>query len=158
MLPSGRLGGGDPSISQGLHSTGRGSLRRGSSRICKSNFPTSCKCQRREHSIYARRTGISRTARSAPKLETVSRPRRGLLYSDRSFKRLQPARRPGSTVHRQLHTRLQSSLQEEVLLPLGLDFLTFLAATVIVIPVFKSVKASPVLGFLFSGLVLGQLG
>lgn len=44
------------------------------------------------------------------------------------------------------------------LLPLGLDFLTFLAATVLVIPVFKSVNASPVLGFLFSGLVLGQLG
>ena len=55
-------------------------------------------------------------------------------------------------------SRLQSSIQEEVLLPLGLDFLTFLAATVIVIPVFKSVKASPVLGFLFSGLILGQLG
>ena len=53
---------------------------------------------------------------------------------------------------------VHSSIQEEVLLPLGLDFLTFLAATVIVIPVFKSVKASPVLGFLFSGLVLGQLG
>lgn len=46
----------------------------------------------------------------------------------------------------------------DALLPLGLDFLTFLAATVLVIPVFKSVKASPVLGFLFSGLVLGQLG
>ena len=55
-------------------------------------------------------------------------------------------------------SRIHSSLQEEVLLPLGLDFLTFLAATVIVIPVFKSVKASPVLGFLFSGLILGQLG
>ena len=44
------------------------------------------------------------------------------------------------------------------LVPLGLDFLTFLAATVLVIPLFKSVKASPVLGFLFSGLLLGQLG
>lgn len=44
------------------------------------------------------------------------------------------------------------------LLPLGLDFLTFLAATVLVIPVFKSAKVSPILGFLFSGLVLGQLG
>ena len=52
----------------------------------------------------------------------------------------------------------RSNLQEEVLLPLGLDFLTFLAATVLVIPIFKSVKASPVLGFLFTGLVLGQLG
>ena len=75
------------------------------------------------------------------------------------------------------------------LVPLGLDFLTFLATTVLVIPLFKSVKASPVLGcghgvryaapqceklrapnglrlcsfghlcrFLFSGVVLGQLG
>ena len=42
--------------------------------------------------------------------------------------------------------------------PLGLDFLTFLAATVLVIPTFKSAKISPVLGFLFSGLLLGQLG
>ena len=32
------------------------------------------------------------------------------------------------------------------LVPLGLDFLTFLATTVLVIPLFKSVKASPVLG------------
>jgi Kef-type K+ transport system membrane component KefB/voltage-gated potassium channel Kch len=44
------------------------------------------------------------------------------------------------------------------LLPLGLDFLTFLAATVLVVPAFKSARVSPVLGFLFSGLVLGQLG
>lgn len=43
-------------------------------------------------------------------------------------------------------------------MPLGLDFLTFLATTVLVIPLFKSVKASPILGFLFSGVVLGQLG
>lgn len=44
------------------------------------------------------------------------------------------------------------------LVPLGLDFLTFLAATVLVLPVFRSAKISPVLGFLFTGLVLGQLG
>lgn len=50
------------------------------------------------------------------------------------------------------------ALEGEGLVPLGLDFLTFLAATVLVIPLFKSVKASPVLGFLFSGIVLGQLG
>lgn len=48
--------------------------------------------------------------------------------------------------------------QADVLLPLGLDFLTFLAATVLVVPVFKSAKVSPVLGFLFSGLILGELG
>jgi Kef-type K+ transport system membrane component KefB len=49
-------------------------------------------------------------------------------------------------------------IETDSLVPLGLDFLTFLAATVLVIPLFKSVKASPILGFLFSGLLLGQLG
>lgn len=52
----------------------------------------------------------------------------------------------------------QAVIETDSLVPLGLDFLTFLAATVLVIPLFKSVKASPILGFLFSGLLLGQLG
>jgi hypothetical protein len=34
---------------------------------------------------------------------------------------------------------------------LGMDTLTFLAAVVLVVPLFKSVKASPVLGFLMAG-------
>lgn len=59
-----------------------------------------------------------------------------------------PIRAPRSVVAR----------ASDQLLPLGLDFLTFLGATVLVIPVFKSLKISPVLGFLFSGLVLQQLG
>lgn len=63
-------------------------------------------------------------------------------------------RRPKSRRERPVDARASA----DALVPLGLDFLTFLAATVLVIPVFKSVKASPVLGFLFSGLVLGQLG
>lgn len=56
------------------------------------------------------------------------------------------------------HTLARAQAATDPLVPLGLDFLTFLAATVLVIPLFKSVKASPVLGFLFSGLLLGQLG
>ena len=57
------------------------------------------------------------------------------------------------------HITHVSNLQEEVLLPpWGWISSPFLAATVLVIPIFKSVKASPVLGFLFTGLVLGQLG
>lgn len=44
------------------------------------------------------------------------------------------------------------------LVPLGFDFLTFLASTVLVIPLFKHFKLSPVLGFLVSGVVLKQLG
>ncbi|KAI8467065.1 MAG: Sodium/hydrogen exchanger family-domain-containing protein [Monoraphidium minutum] len=44
------------------------------------------------------------------------------------------------------------------LIPLGFDFLTFLASTVAVVPVCKSLKVSPVLGFLATGLVLSQFG
>ncbi|GFR52486.1 hypothetical protein Agub_g15056, partial [Astrephomene gubernaculifera] len=53
---------------------------------------------------------------------------------------------------------IMASSESSMLLPLGLDFLTFLSATVLVIPLFKSLKLSPVLGFLFSGVVLKQLG
>ncbi len=56
------------------------------------------------------------------------------------------------------HPRPPSHFSAWRQVPLGLDFLTFLAATVLVIPTFKSAKISPVLGFLFSGLLLGQLG
>ena len=58
---------------------------------------------------------------------------------------------------RRAPTRIRAA-GADVLKMLGLDFLTFLAATVLVIPVFKSAKLSPILGFLFSGLLLGQLG
>eukprot|EP00873_Tetraselmis_striata_P014019 jgi/Tetstr1/434283/TSEL_023390.t1 len=44
------------------------------------------------------------------------------------------------------------------LIPLGYDFLTFLAATVLVVPLFKRANVSPVLGYLFVGVVLNQLG
>ncbi|GFH24862.1 predicted protein, partial [Haematococcus lacustris] len=36
--------------------------------------------------------------------------------------------------------------------------LTFLGSTVVVVPLFKKLKLSPVLGFLFSGVMLQQLG
>lgn len=60
--------------------------------------------------------------------------------------RLRPRRRENVTVR-----------AADPLVPLGFDFLTFLGATVLVIPLFKRLKISPVLGFLFSGLVLQQL-
>ncbi|KAL6758236.1 Sodium/hydrogen exchanger family-domain-containing protein [Haematococcus lacustris] len=44
------------------------------------------------------------------------------------------------------------------ILPLGFDILTFLGSTVVVVPLFKKLKLSPVLGFLFSGVMLQQLG
>ncbi|KAL4424973.1 hypothetical protein ABPG77_002858 [Micractinium sp. CCAP 211/92] len=61
-----------------------------------------------------------------------------------------PARRPRCVA---MH-----AVYGDPLVNLGTDFLTFLIATVLVVPVFKSAKQSPVLGYLFAGLVLGQLG
>lgn len=61
-----------------------------------------------------------------------------------------PARRPRRVA---MH-----AVYGDPLVNLGTDFLTFLIATVLVVPVFKSAKQSPVLGYLFAGLVLGQLG
>ncbi|KAL2254503.1 K(+) efflux antiporter 3, chloroplastic [Sesamum indicum] len=46
----------------------------------------------------------------------------------------------------------------DVINDLGLDTLTFLAVTVLVVPAFRMIKASPILGFFFAGVVLNQLG
>ncbi|XP_017971373.1 PREDICTED: K(+) efflux antiporter 3, chloroplastic isoform X1 [Theobroma cacao] len=44
----------------------------------------------------------------------------------------------------------------DVINDLGLDTLTFLAVTVMVVPAFKIIRASPILGFFFAGVVLNQ--
>ncbi|KAF9616396.1 hypothetical protein IFM89_029650 [Coptis chinensis] len=46
----------------------------------------------------------------------------------------------------------------DVVNDLGMDTLTFLAVTVIIVPAFKIFKASPILGFFFAGVVLNQFG
>ncbi|XP_034226785.1 K(+) efflux antiporter 3, chloroplastic isoform X2 [Prunus dulcis] len=46
----------------------------------------------------------------------------------------------------------------DVINDLGFDTLTFLAVTVIIVPAFKIIKASPILGFFFAGIVLNQFG
>lgn len=40
----------------------------------------------------------------------------------------------------------------------GIDLLTFLGTTVVLVPAFKSFNVSPVLAFLFGGFLLQQLG
>ncbi|KAI8532513.1 hypothetical protein RHMOL_Rhmol11G0219800 [Rhododendron molle] len=46
----------------------------------------------------------------------------------------------------------------DVINDLGMDTLTLLAVTVIIVPAFKIIKASPILGFFFAGVVLNQFG
>ncbi|RID45473.1 hypothetical protein BRARA_I02200 [Brassica rapa] len=46
----------------------------------------------------------------------------------------------------------------DVINDLGFDTLTFLMVTVIIVPAFRVLKASPILGFFFAGVVLNQFG
>ncbi|CAI5938988.1 unnamed protein product [Closterium sp. NIES-64] len=61
-------------------------------------------------------------------------------------------------VVRAVGPEIGSNAAYDVIGSLGLDTLTFLVATVIVIPAFKSLKISPILGFLLSGVALNELG
>lgn len=67
--------------------------------------------------------------------------------------------------HKQIHIKkfricanLDVSSAIDVINDLGMDTLTFLAVTVIIVPAFKIIKASPILGFFFAGVVLNQFG
>ncbi|KAF6142089.1 hypothetical protein GIB67_037007 [Kingdonia uniflora] len=57
-----------------------------------------------------------------------------------------------------IYAELDVASAVDVINDLGFDTLTFLAVTVIIVPVFKFIKASPILGFFFSGVVLNQFG
>ncbi|PKA50886.1 K(+) efflux antiporter 3, chloroplastic [Apostasia shenzhenica] len=46
----------------------------------------------------------------------------------------------------------------DVINDLGFDTLTFLVVTVVVVPAFRFIRASPILGFFSAGVVLNQLG
>ncbi|GMQ01314.1 hypothetical protein CsSME_00047989 [Camellia sinensis var. sinensis] len=57
-----------------------------------------------------------------------------------------------------IYTALDVSGAVDVINDLGLDILTLLAVTVMVVPAFKIIKTSPILGFFFAGVVLNQFG
>ncbi|XP_010275512.1 PREDICTED: K(+) efflux antiporter 3, chloroplastic [Nelumbo nucifera] len=57
-----------------------------------------------------------------------------------------------------IYAELDVASAIDVINDLGLDTLTFLAVTVMVVPAFKIIRASPILGFFFAGVVLNQFG
>ncbi|KAL1534441.1 K(+) efflux antiporter 3, chloroplastic [Salvia divinorum] len=57
-----------------------------------------------------------------------------------------------------IHASLDVATAVDVINDLGLDTLTFLCVTVLVVPVFKTIKASPILGFFSAGVILNQFG
>ncbi|KAI3435058.1 RCK N-terminal domain-containing protein [Psidium guajava] len=58
----------------------------------------------------------------------------------------------------QIRASIDVASAVDVINDLGMDTLTFLAVTVAVVPTFKILKASPILGFFFAGIVLNQFG
>ncbi|KAK9905227.1 hypothetical protein M0R45_000421 [Rubus argutus] len=57
-----------------------------------------------------------------------------------------------------IYATLDVATAVDVINDLGFDTLTFLAVTVMIVPAFKIIKASPILGFFFAGVVLNQFG
>ncbi|KAM1794100.1 hypothetical protein ACFX11_034615 [Malus domestica] len=66
--------------------------------------------------------------------------------------------RPVHSKRLRMHAGLDVASAVDVINDLGFDTLTFLAVTVIIVPAFKIIKASPILGFFFAGIVLNQFG
>ncbi|MQL75211.1 hypothetical protein Taro_007581 [Colocasia esculenta] len=58
----------------------------------------------------------------------------------------------------QIHAELDVANAIDVINDLGFDTLTFLAVTVLVVPAFRFLKASPILGFFCAGVILNQFG
>lgn len=58
----------------------------------------------------------------------------------------------------QSHAELDIASAIEVINDLGFDTLTFLAVTTLIVPAFKIIKASPILGFFCAGVLLNQFG
>ncbi|KAK1277866.1 hypothetical protein QJS04_geneDACA003351 [Acorus gramineus] len=57
-----------------------------------------------------------------------------------------------------MHAELDVASAIDVINDLGFDTLTFLGVTVMVVPAFRIIKVSPILGFFFAGVVLNQFG
>ncbi|XP_039039808.1 K(+) efflux antiporter 3, chloroplastic-like [Hibiscus syriacus] len=55
-----------------------------------------------------------------------------------------------------IHATVEVASALDVINDLGLDTLTFLAVTVLVVPTFKIFRSSPILGFFFAGVVLNR--
>jgi Kef-type K+ transport system membrane component KefB len=65
---------------------------------------------------------------------------------------------PGSGVAQIFDNPLTDAEEARSLDPLGNDLLIFLCATIGIVPLFKWLKASPVIGFLSAGLLMGPAG
>ncbi|XP_021776207.1 K(+) efflux antiporter 3, chloroplastic-like isoform X1 [Chenopodium quinoa] len=94
---------------------------------------------------YVTRTGWEKLSTSVP----ANFSHRKLFFS---------GSRTGDSKRFQLHAVVDVASAVDVINDLGLDTLTFLVVTVVIVPVFRTIRASPILGFFFAGVVLNQFG
>ncbi|CAL9021565.1 unnamed protein product [Prunus brigantina] len=92
---------------------------------------------------------VSRNFLGNPLLASSVYSWRGLNFSNHG---------PAHSERFRMYAALDVATAVDVINDLGFDTLTFLAVTVIIVPAFKIIKASPILGFFFAGIVLNQFG
>eukprot|EP00850_Spirogloea_muscicola_P015217 SM000115S23896 [mRNA] locus=s115:2248:8946:- [translate_table: standard] len=111
---------------------------------------TSSRC--RSHGCAA---PLWHAATSAARRRAAPAPAPSLWATHRYRRQLSRGLPPPCAAAGELAASAQGGL--DVIQGLGLDTLLFLVATVFVVPTFKAINLSPILGFLLSGIVLNQL-
>ncbi|XP_047315167.1 K(+) efflux antiporter 3, chloroplastic [Impatiens glandulifera] len=89
------------------------------------------------------------TNASNSRLFPLSTTGRGMMYSNHGFVRRHSYK---------TRATLDVASAIDVINDLGLDTLTFLVVTVMVVPAFTRIKSSPILGFFSAGVILNQFG
>lgn len=109
--------------------------------VCVPAFSTS-------HRLNHRSYTLSNAFRGRPSLASSIFGGRGFYFNHKQ----------AQTKRFRIYAALDVASAVDVINDLGLDTLTFLGVTVMIVPAFKIIKASPILGFFFAGIVLNQFG
>ncbi|KAM3253799.1 hypothetical protein ACQJBY_047723 [Aegilops geniculata] len=129
-------------------------------------FPACCRCASSSRSrVTAASTSVAacvlqpRRRSRASASASPSLSRLGLGEAAARTTMVRTTRRRGRRAFRvRAGVGVEIASAVEVINDLGFDTLTFLGVTVLVVPAFRVVKASPILGFFCAGVVLNQFG
>ncbi|VAI26855.1 unnamed protein product [Triticum turgidum subsp. durum] len=124
-------------------------------------FPACCRCASSSRSrVTAASTSVAACAlQPRRRSRAPSLPRLGLGEAAARTTMVRTTTRRGRRAFRvRAGVGVEIASAVEVINDLGFDTLTFLGVTVLVVPAFRVVKASPILGFFCAGVVLNQFG
>ncbi|XP_048528093.1 LOW QUALITY PROTEIN: K(+) efflux antiporter 3, chloroplastic [Triticum urartu] len=125
-------------------------------------FPACCRCASSSRSrVTPASTSVAACVLQPPRRRSRSQslPRLGLGEAAARMAMVRTTARRGRRAFRvRAGVGVEIASAVEVINDLGFDTLTFLGVTVLVVPAFRVVKASPILGFFCAGVVLNQFG